>query len=168
MNDERESSTRERIVRWENPMPVVEAARHMSGIEVLRAIRDGKLPSPPIANLLGMNIVKVEEESIIFTLEPAEYLYNPLGTVHGGALSTVLDSAMGCIVQANLSAGMAYTTLELKVNFLRAVTDRVGTLFAEGTIIHKGKRTMLAEARIKDEAGKLYAHATSTCIVLQG
>ena len=168
MSQQQETSIRERLVRWENPVEAVEGARHMSGLEALRAIRDGKIASPPIANLLGMSVVKVEEDSVIFTIEPAEYLYNPLGTVHGGALSTLLDSAMGCVVQANLPMGVGYTTLELKVNFLRAVTDKVGTLFAEGTIIHKGKRTMLTEARVTDKTGKLYAHATSTCIVLQG
>ena len=168
MSQQQESTMRERVVRWENPMVAVEAARRMSGLEALRAIRDGKIAPPPIANLMGMNIIKAEEDSVIFTIEPAEYLYNPLGTVHGGALSTLLDSAMGCVVQANLPVGVGYTTLELKVNFLRAVTDRVGTLFAEGTIVYKGKRTMLTEARITDEAGKLYAHATSTCMVLQG
>ena len=166
-SERQESITRERIVRWENPMLAVAAARKMSGLQALRAIRDGAISSPPIANLLGMNLVKVEEDSVIFTIEPAEYLYNPLGTVHGGILSTLLDSAMGCVVQANLPPGAGYTTLELKINFLRAVTDRVGTLSAEGTIIYKGKRTMLEEGRITDEAGKLYAHGTSTCIVLQ-
>jgi uncharacterized protein (TIGR00369 family) len=168
MSQQQETRVRERVVRWEDPVEAVEAAKQLSGLEALRAIRDGKIAAPPIANLLGMDVIKVEEDSVIFRIEPAEYLYNPLGTVHGGALATLLDSAMGCVVQANLPQGMAYTTLELKINYLRAITNKVGTLFAEGKIIHKGKRTMLAEARVTDQAGKLYAHATSTCIVLQG
>jgi uncharacterized protein (TIGR00369 family) len=100
-------------------------------------------------------------------MEAAEYHYNPLGTVHGGVLATLLDSAMGCAVQAMMAAGTSYTTLELKVNYLRPVTIKTGTLSCEGKIIYVGGRIATAEGRLTDAAGKLYAHATTTCIVLR-
>ncbi len=158
---------RRRIITWEDPTDSVQKGKTMSGIEYLRAMASGELPPPPIAKLIGMEIVEVDEGRVVFAAEPAEYQYNPLGTVHGGIAATLLDSAMGCAVQSMLSAGTGYTTLELKTNYLRAMTSRTGMVYCEGKIIYVGGRVATAEGRLTDASGKLYAHGTTTCILLR-
>ena len=158
---------RTRTITWEDPTAAVKLGWNVSGIEYLRAMQSGELPAPPIAVLLGMWISEVSEGRVVFALEAAEYHYNPLGTVHGGVLATLLDSAMGCAVQSTLSAGTSYTTLELKVNYLRPVTTKTGMLYCEGKVIHVGGRVATAESRLTDADGKLYAHGTTTCMVLR-
>lgn len=148
-------------------MPSVQAGKSMSGIQYLRAIQTGELPPPPIAELLGMYMTEVDEGRVVFSVEPAEYHYNPLGTVHGGVTATLLDSALGCAVQSMLPPGTGYTTLELKVNYLRPLTSKTGMVYSEGKIIHVGGRIATAEGRVTDASGKLYAHATTTCILLR-
>ena len=138
----------------------------MAGIEFLRAIRDGRLPAPPIAELLGFDLVEVEPGHAVFEVTPAEQHYNPIGVVHGGLAMTLLDSAMGCAVQTQMPAGGGYTTLEAKTNLVRPITASTGKLRAIGKLVHLGKRVATAEGRLEDREGKLYAHATSTCIVL--
>lgn len=139
----------------------------MSGLEYLKAIQSGELPPPPIATLMDMTIVEASEGRVVFSAEPAEYHYNPLGTVHGGFAATLLDTAMGCVVQSLLPAGTGYTTLELKVNYLRPLTSSTGTVMCEGNVIHLGGRIATAEARVTDAAGKLYAHGTTTCMIFR-
>jgi uncharacterized protein (TIGR00369 family) len=158
---------RTRTVTWNDPAPALRAAQTMSGIAYLKAIQSGELPPPPIAALIGMAIVEVSEGRAVFSAEPAEYHYNPLGTVHGGIAATLLDSAMGCAVQSLLPAGTGYTTLEIKVNYLLPITSATGTVTCEGTIIHLGGRIATAEARLTDATGKLYAHGTTTCLLLR-
>src|SRR5260370_4698280 len=158
---------RTRIVAWEDPVDAVSLGKEISGIEYLRAMQSGKLPPPPVAMLLGMWMAEVSEGRIVFAAEPAEYHYNPLGTVHGGITATLLDSAMGCAVQSVLPAGTTYTTLELKVNYLRPITSKTDVVYAEGKIIHVGGRVATAEGRVTDASGKLYAHGTTTCIILR-
>lgn len=158
---------RTRTVSWENPLPGAEAATKMSGLEYLRSMMDGDLPGAPIAELLGFEPVTVEKGRVVFAVEPAEYHYNPIGTVHGGLACTLVDSAMGCAVHTTLPAGVGYTTLELKTNFLRTLTADTGRILCEGTIVHAGGRTAIAEARITDESGRLYAHATTTCMIFR-
>ena len=153
-------------VKWQDPQPLAEAGRSMPGIEFLRAIRDGKLPPPPIAQLMGFTLVEVEPGRAVFEVTPGEQHYNPIGVVHGGLAMTLLDSAMGCSVQTQMPAGGGYTTLEAKTNLVRAITSATGALRAIGKVVHLGKRIATAEARLEDKAGKLYAHATTTCIVL--
>ena len=153
-------------VRWDDPAALAAAGRAMSGIEFLRAIRDGRLPAPPIAQLLGFNLVEVEPGHAVFQCTPAEQHYNPIGVVHGGLAMTLLDSAMGCCVHTRMSAGATYTTLEAKTNLVRAITHQTGALRAIGKLVHLGNRIATAEGRLLDTAGKLYAHATTTCIVL--
>lgn len=138
----------------------------MSGIDFLRAIRDGRLPPPPIADLLGFKLVEVEPGHAVFEVTPGEQHYNPIGVVHGGLAMTLLDSAMGCSVQTQMAAGGGYTTLEAKTNLVRAVTEKTGLLRAIGKVVHVGRRMATAEGRLVDTAGKLYAHASTTCIVL--
>ena len=153
-------------VTWQDPVELAKVARSMAGIEFLRAMRDGKLPPPPIAELLGFILVEVEPGRAVFEVTSGERHYNPIGVVHGGLAMTLLDSAMGCSVQTQMPAGGGYTTLEAKTNLVRAITAETGLLRATGKVLHVGKRIATAEARLEDKAGKLYAHATTTCIVL--
>ena len=155
-------------VEWSDPLPIAHAGRSMTGIDFLRAIRDHKLPSPPIAMLLGFDLVEVEPGHAVFEITPGERHYNPIGVVHGGLAMTLLDSCMGCAVQTHMPVGQAYTTLEAKTNLVRAITAETGKLRAIGKTLHVGKRMATAEGRLEDASGKLYAHATSTCMVLNG
>jgi uncharacterized protein (TIGR00369 family) len=165
MSEVQTSRTRE--ITWEDPTTAVQTGKTISGIAYLKALQSGELPAPPIAVLMGMWISEVSEGRVVFALEPAEYHYNPLGTVHGGVMATLLDSAMGCVVQSMLPAGTSYTTLELKVNYLRPITSKTGIVYCEGKIIHVGGRVATAEGRLTDADGKLYAHGTTTCIILR-
>jgi uncharacterized protein (TIGR00369 family) len=160
-----EEDKRTRTVSWEDPMPGAEAAKEMSGLEYLRAILRGEQPAAPMAHLVGFGFVEVEEGRVVFECVPAEYHYNPIGAAHGGLACTLVDSAMGCAVHTMLPTGAGYTTVELKVNFLRPITVQTGRLLCEGEAIHVGGRVATAEARLTDEAGKLYAHATTTCMI---
>ena len=162
-----QTENRTRTVGWRDTAAGAEAARKMSGLEYLRAIMSGELPGAPIADLLGFEAVTVEEGRVVFAVEPAEYHYNPIGAVHGGLACTLADSAMGCAVHTTLPVGTGYTTLELKTSFLRKITTATGRVLCEGTVVHAGGRTALAEARVTDGAGKLYAHATTTCMIFR-
>ena len=153
-------------VSWSDPAALAAAGRTMAGIDFLRAIRDGDLPAPPIAQVLGFRLVEVEPGHAVFEVVPGEQHYNPIGVVHGGLAMTLLDSAMGCCVQTRMPAGGGYTTLEAKTNLVRAITDKTGRLRAIGKLVHLGSRVATAEGRLEDAAGKLYAHASTTCIVL--
>lgn len=163
-----ETNCRIRTVRWEDPRPGAEAARTMSGIEYLRTMARGELPAAPLADLVGFEVSEIQEGRVVFERVPAEYHYNPIGAVHGGLACTLFDSAMGCAVHTMLPAGVGYTTVELKVNFLRPITAGTGRLLCEGTAIHVGGRIGTAEARLTDESGKLYGHATTTCMIFRG
>jgi uncharacterized protein (TIGR00369 family) len=154
-----------RLVTWDDPIRGFEATQDLEGIDVLRAIAGGDLPPPPVARLIGLEVDQVSEGLVTFAFEPAEYHYSPLGTVHGGILTTVLDSAMGCAVHSRLRAGIGYTTLELKVSFLRPVRMTTGRVRGEGKVVHLGGRVATAEAHLVDADGELYAHATSTCLI---
>ena len=137
----------------------------MSGIEQLRAMGEGLLPPAPIAATLGLENFDGEVGAFSVELVPQERHYNPLGSVHGGVLSTMLDTAAACSVHSTLAAGEAYTSLDLTVKFLRPATVASGRLRAEGRVLQRGRRTALAEAQVWDEAGKLVAHATSSCMI---
>jgi uncharacterized protein (TIGR00369 family) len=153
-------------VSWNDPQALATAARSLPGLEFLRAIRDGRLPSPPMAELLGFRLVEVDPGHAVFEVLPGERHYNPIGVVHGGLAMTLLDSAMGCAVQTQVPAGAAYATLEAKTNLTRAITSATGKLRAIGKLVHMGSRVATAEARLVDGEGRLYAHATTTCMVL--
>jgi uncharacterized protein (TIGR00369 family) len=166
MND---TKTLERTltVSWEDPRALAEAGRDLSGLEYLRKIVAGELPRPPISALMNFGLVELSEGYAVFDVEPAEYHYNPIGVVHGGLAATLLDSAMGCAVHSTLPAGVGYTTLEVKVNFVRAMTAETGRVRCEAKLIHLGGRTATAEGRIVGEGGKLYAHGTTTCLIIR-
>jgi uncharacterized protein (TIGR00369 family) len=140
-------------------------AASSSGLAFLQAILRGEAPPAPIAELLGFRLSEVEAGRVAFEGRPAACHYNPIGTVHGGWAATLLDSAMGCAVHSVLEAGVAYTTLEFKVNLVRPITAATGPVRAEGTLVHRGRRTATSEARLVDAAGRLLAHATCTCLL---
>ena len=158
---------RTRTYSWTDPATVDAAVGGRSGLEVMRAIIAGELPAPPMAATLGFSIVEVEAGRAVFEVTPTEFHYNPIGVVHGGLALTLLDSALGCAVHTTLAAGDRYTTLETKVNMTRALTDGVGVVRCEGNIVHVGGRTATAEGRVVDADGRLYAHGTSTCLIMR-
>jgi uncharacterized protein (TIGR00369 family) len=139
----------------------------LSGLQVMQAIFAGELPAPPIGATLDFLPVRVEHGLAIFQGRPGRAHYNPLGTVHGGWFATLLDSCVGCAVHSSLPAGRAYTTVELKINIVRALTDKVPLVRAEGRVIHLGRSLATAEGRLVGHDGKLYAHATTTCFVFE-
>ena len=157
---------RTRTITWQDPTEGARKAMEISGMDYLAAMADGAIPMPPILHTLDFKANSFEKGQAIFAFVPQEFHYNPIGSVHGGVITAILDSAMGCSLQSLLPAGTGYTTLELKVNFLKAVTIGTGELSAVGKVIHHGSRTALVEAQLKDESGKIYAHAVSTCMIL--
>jgi len=139
--------------------------REKSSLEVLRQMIAGELPQAPIAGTLNFQLAKIESGRAEFVGTPKIDYYNPLGTTHGGYIATLLDSAMGCAIQSTLEAGKGSTSLEFKVNFVRPIFEKTGRLTAIGEIINAGKQIVTAEAKLTDEAGKLYAHGTTTCFI---
>jgi len=140
-------------------------AAELPGLELLQRAIAGEFPPPPIAKLMDIRLTEIARGRAIFTGTPQEFHYNPLGSVHGGYGATLLDSAMGCAVHSTLNPGDIYTTLELKINFLRALTHETGAVRGIGTVINETRTTALAEGRIEDGEGKLYAFATTTCVI---
>lgn len=136
-----------------------------SGLDFLHGVIDGTFPTPPMADTLGFRLVAVEKGRAIFEGTPQPRHYNPIGVVHGGFAMTLLDSALGCSVHTMLDKGEAYTTLEIKVNLVRPLTSDTGPVRAEGRILHRGRTVGTAEGEIKDADGRLYAHATTTCMI---
>jgi uncharacterized protein (TIGR00369 family) len=154
---------RQRTHTWSDPGPLVQHPE-LSGLELLSRIgRD--LPRPPIIDTLGIEIEEIGDGRAVFAMDPAEFHENPLGTVHGGVLATLLDSATGCAVHSTLPAGVGYTTTSLTITYTRPVTPRTGRIRCVGTVLSRGRRTALAEARVLDAADRLMAHATSTLLI---
>jgi uncharacterized protein (TIGR00369 family) len=158
---------RHREVTWEDPLVGAALARDLSGLEYLQALADGRVPAPPVANLLGMQIISVGPGQVSFGLDVGEHLYNTIGSVHGGIFCTLLDSAMGCAVHSSLDRGQAYTTLELKVNLVRALTVRTPAVVGTGQVVSAGRRVATATGQITGPDGTLYAHATTTCLIFE-
>jgi uncharacterized protein (TIGR00369 family) len=157
---------RERRITWDDPVAAAAKGRGLSGLEYMHAIATGDIPPPPIAMLMGFELDEVDEGRAVFAVTPGEYHYNPIGVVHGGLAATLLDSAMGCAVHSTLPAGTGYTTLEVKVNFARAITGETGRVVCEGTVIHRGRTIATAEGRLTaQDSGKLLAHGTTTCLL---
>ncbi|HMD46935.1 MAG TPA: PaaI family thioesterase [Acidimicrobiales bacterium] len=142
-------------------------AARTSGLEFMRALAAGSVPAPPLAGLIGMAPVEVEAGRVVFALEPGEHLYNPIGSVHGGIIATLLDSAMGCAVHTTLEAGTGYTTIALNVQFVGRLLADTGEVRAEGTVVTSGRRTATAEGRLVDRTGRILAHATTTCLLFE-
>ena len=158
--------TRSLTVSWQDPFAAFETGKNLSGLEYMKEMIAGRIAAPPIMSLMGFRLAQVGDGLAVFECEPGEQHYNPIGVVHGGLAMTLLDSAMGCCVHTRLPPKVGYTTLEAKVNMVRAITAKTGTIRATGKVIHFGGKTATAEARLEDAAGKLYAHGTTTCLIL--
>ena len=156
------ASRRERVVDWQAPGPVAKAAARMSGLEFMRAIRDGILPEPPMARLIDFRMRVAEPGRIVMELEPHESLENTIGLLHGATAAALLDTAMGCAVTTMLPVGQASVTLDLKLTYLRPLSVQSGTIAAEGKVIKMGRQTSYAEGFVRDGAGNLAVHATAT------
>jgi uncharacterized protein (TIGR00369 family) len=153
---------RERVVDWQAPVPAAQAAVAMSGLEAMRAIRDGILPPPPMARLIGFLMRVAEPGQIVMELEPHEGLENTIGLLHGATAAALLDTAMGCAISTMLPAGQGAVTLDLKLSYLRPLSVRSGRILAEGKLIKLGRQTSYAEGFVRDGAGNLAVHATAT------
>lgn len=156
---------RRREVTWWDAGASAGVAAAIGGLDLLRAVAAGDVPPPPISGLLGMRLVAVEEGRVVFACTPDGSAYNPIGTVHGGVLCTLLDSAAGCAVHSTLPAGVGYTSIDLNVKYLRAA-HAGAELLATGTVVKGGRRVALAAAELHDPDGRLVATATSSCLVL--
>jgi len=158
---------RTRTVTWEDPLPLLARAVGMTGLEYIQAIFSNQLPPPPIAITMGFTGAEASEGKAVFYGEPGEFLYNPIGVVHGGFAMTLLDSALGCAVHTTLQAGERYTSLETKVNFVRPITSETGRVRCEATVLHRGGKIATAEGRLVEErTGKVLAHGTTTCLLM--
>jgi uncharacterized protein (TIGR00369 family) len=155
-------------VSWADPAALGARAREMSGMDFLRAIRDGEVPPPPISQLLGFSLVEVDEGLAVFAAVPGEQHYNAIGVAHAGLAATLLDSAMGVAVHTTLALGEAYTTLETTFNLVRPITASTGEIRADGTVLHRGGRVATADGRVtRASDGKLLAHGKSTCMIMR-
>ena len=160
-----QTQPRSRTFSWTDPARHAELIGRRTGLELLQAMAAGDFPAPPIMNLIDMAGMRAEEGSVTVLLDPQEFHYNPLGTMHGGVISTLLDTAAACSVHSTLPAGVGYTSVDLNVKFLRPVTLASGRLTCVGSVLQSGRRTALAEARLTDAKNRLVAHATSTCML---
>lgn len=157
---------RSRQVSWHDPLITGRLAGRLSGRELLERIADGRLPPPPIAQLLGFELVSVGKGEALFRATPDESVYSPIGMVHGGWLCTVLDSAAGCALHTLLPAGTGYSTIELKVSFLKPIRADAGPIDVKGWVLRAGRRIAFAEAEARTSTGDLLGHATTSLALL--
>jgi uncharacterized protein (TIGR00369 family) len=148
-------------------MTLAETRQSLSGLDFFRKLLKGEVPRPPMLELLNIHLLEVEEGRVVFGAEAEPRFYNGMGVAHGGFAATLLDTALGCAINTKMPAGKRFTTLELKVNLTRPLTQEAGPLRCEATVVHVGGRTATSEGRIIDRDGKLYAHGTTTCIVVE-
>ncbi|WP_415787261.1 PaaI family thioesterase [Deinococcus saxicola] len=161
---------RTRTYSWQDPLIGAGAVPGLSGLEYLRGMARGEYPPPPIGQTLGFTIGSaedVQEGQVTFRLRPEEFHYNPIGSVHGGVYATLLDSALGCAIHTMLPAGVGYTTLDLAVKYLRPLRLGMGEVRAAASVISVSRQVATASAQIIDDAGKVYATATTTCLVMR-
>lgn len=164
----KKNANRSHTFTWQDPFSAAAAGLGLSGLDYLRRMAKGELPLPPIAVLMNVTGAEVEEGQVSFTAQPLECHYNLIGLVHGGFAATLLDSVMACAIHSRLQQGQAYTTLDLNTHYVRAINLETGTVRAEGKVLHLGARLATAEGRLLDSRGRLYAHATTTCMVFPG
>jgi uncharacterized protein (TIGR00369 family) len=158
---------RERLIQWQDPGRTVDFVRRSAGIEALRAIAGGDLPRPPISVLVNFTVGEVEEGTVVVVGYPGEEHYNPIGSVHGGFALTLFDTAMSCAIHTLLPAGVAYTTTDIQVRFIRGMTKDTGPVRCEATAIHVGRSTAVAEAKLYDEQRRLLGIGTTACAVMR-
>lgn len=159
---------RSRTIEWQEPGAVARAAMAMPGLEAMQAIRDGLLPPPPLAKLIGFRMAEVEHGRIVMELDPEQSLENTVGLLHGAVAAALLDTAMGCAISTRLPAGQGSVTLDLKLSYLRPLSVRSGTIRAEGRVVKLGRQASYTEGFIHDGAGKLAVHATATFSMIGG
>lgn len=159
---------RSRSYSWPDPQGLAAQAQKVSGYDFLQAIVDGDLPAPPFAETTGIYATEIEKGRAVFTMRPEEWHYNPIGTVHGGVLAALADSALGCAVHSALPEGSGYTSLDLTIKFTRAATVDSGLLTCEARVVTIGRRAASAEATITDTAGRVVAHAICSCMIFGG
>jgi uncharacterized protein (TIGR00369 family) len=159
---------RRREITWHDPMHAYASGRSLPGTEYLTAMLDGRLPPPPIAQTLGFTLTRIAEGEAWFECEPHESHYNPIGMVHGGLVCTLLDSALGCATQTLLPAGVGYTSIEIKVSYLRPVSPASELLTTHGWVSKPGRRVVFVEGDVRDAADKVVATASGTCLVMVG
>src|SRR6478735_7004663 len=160
-----QTDSRSRAHSWDDPSIALTSLPMLSGLEFLQAMVEGRVPSPPISSTLDFADFVVERGTVTVELDPAEFHMNPLGTVHGGVIAALLDTACGCAVHTTLPAGIGYTSLDLNTRFLRPVRAGAGRIRCIGTVLNAGSRTATAEGRLVDARDRLLAHATSTCLL---
>ncbi len=160
-------NSRNRTYNWEDPALLATLANKLAGLEFLEKMITAELPFPPLLHTLDFKLSSIQTGRAEFTFQPQEFHFNPLGSVHGGVITAVLDSAMGCTLHSVLPLGTGYTSIDIKVNFLKPISIKTGLMKATGAIINQGNRTALLEGRLMDENGKLYAHATSMCMIFK-
>ncbi len=158
---------RSKTITWQDPAALAAAGAELSGLEFLEAVRQGRLPPPPIAQLMGASLVAVGDGEAVFRCTPDESTYNPIGMVHGGLLCTLLDSAAGCAVHTRLPAGAGYSSIEIKVSFLKPLRAGSGAIETHGQALRVGRRVAFAEAHARDGAGELVGHATTSLAVMR-
>lgn len=156
-----------KIVNYGDSFEAIKLSKDLSGLDYLKAMQKGEIPEAPAVSSLEISIHEIDFGKANFEFTPQDFHYNAVGTVHGGVISTILDTAMGCTLMSTLSRELTFTTLELKVNFIKAVTQNTGKMITVGKIIHAGRTTALIEASLIDEKGKIYAHGTSTCLIMK-
>jgi uncharacterized protein (TIGR00369 family) len=160
------ASDRVHSFSWHDPMEIAARAGELTGLEFLTRVCRGELPPPPIATPFGIELTEVEPGRTVFSLTPAEWMFNPSGAVHGGVAATLLDCALGCAVHSQLPVGAGYATTDLQIRYIRAITMATGPVTATGTIQHAGRRQAVAEGRVEARAtGKLIATATAACAI---
>jgi uncharacterized protein (TIGR00369 family) len=157
----------ERTYRWADPAEIATAAQGLSGLDLMRAIAEGRVPRPPVASLIGVDGFTAEKGKVSVGFEPAAYHYNALGAVHGGVIATVIDIVMGSAVHSTLKTGQGFTTLTLELKYHRAVTAKSGRLTAIAEVVTRGRDIVTAEARLVDTNDRLFANATSTLMILR-
>ena len=157
----------ERTYRWADPAEIAKAAEGLSGIDLMRAMIEGKVPPPPVGSLIGVSAFTAEKGKVSCGFDPAEFHYNALGTVHGGVIATVIDIVMGSAVHSTLKAGQGFTTLTLELKYHRAVTAKSGHLTATAEVVTRGRDIVTAEAKLVDKKDRLFANATSTLMILR-
>jgi uncharacterized protein (TIGR00369 family) len=148
------------------PESTIDARRRLTGLEFFQRMMAGELPLPALVSLMGLRLVEAEFGRVVFAGTVREQYYNGMGVAHGGWAATIIDSAVACAINSTQPAGRMFTTVELKINYTRPLTRDIGEVRCTGTVIHIGTRTATADARVVDQNGLLYAHGTTTCLLV--
>ena len=160
-------SDRSRTYKWDDPKAGAVAGRKLSGLDYMRGVQSGAQPAPPIAATLNFSLLSVDEGDVVFACTPSEIHYNPIGMVHGGLAATLIDSATGCAVHTQLPVGVGYTTINLSVDYIKAITEDAGEIRCRGKVVKSGGRVAIADATVTDAKGTVYARGSATCLIIR-